>query len=216
MRIRAVAVVLSAFVLLTACGGGAAPQSAPAGEPVGPAAPASGSADSGSGGSESDGEGSVDLEGSPQIEKIKQHGKLMVGLPSDDPALAVHDESGKHSGFDVEMARVLAEGMGLSPSQVSFRWLPPSLRLNAISSGSVDVQLGGFEPAEPKVEKVGPYVITGPPGDETERFIGFKPGDEAMGEQLRGVLDTSFADGSWQRAYDATLAKEGVPARSPR
>lgn len=213
MRIRAVAVVLSAFVLLTSCGGAEAPQPAPAGGPVVP--PASAPGGSGSDGPDS-GEGSVELEGSPQIEKIKQHGKLMVGLPSDEPALAAHDDAGGHSGFDVAMARVLAEGMGMQPSQVSFRWLPPTLRLNAISSGSVDVQLGGFDPAAPKVDEVGPYVITGPPGREQEHFIGFKPGDEAMGEQLRGVLDQALADGSWQRAYDATLAEKEVTARPPR
>lgn len=212
MRTRVLAVMLSTIALLSACGGNSGPAAQAPVEPAGPVeptgeSPAAPPASSG---------GSVELEGSPAVEKIKQRGKLMVGLPADDSTLATRDETGNHGGFDVEMARVLAAGLGLNPqTQVTFRVLPPTLRADAMASGNVDVQLGGFDPAAARAATVGPYVIIGPPGHEVEQFVGLKPGDDAMRTQLQQVLDKAVADGSWQRAYDATLGRSGVAAHPP-
>jgi polar amino acid transport system substrate-binding protein len=197
MRMRVLAVTLSAGVGLSACGGQSrlAAQAPP---PPSPVASRSG--------------GSVELDGSPAIEKIKARGKLMVGLRSEAPMFAVRDGSGRHSGFDVEIARILASGLGLDPeTQVTFRWLPATLRMDALTAGNVDVQIGGVDPADPKMTTVGPYAVTD--GTETKEFIGLKPGDDGMREQLQHILDAAVADGRWQRAYDSTLRAAGISAR---
>jgi ABC-type amino acid transport substrate-binding protein len=200
------AAVLASSPVLAACGRSepAAPPPAPAPPPAAQPAPAVPPPPDSS---------SVELDQSPGINKIKSRGQLMVGLPSDDPELATHDEQGGHSGFDVEIGRALATELGLNPQQVVFRWLPPSVRQQAMSSGSVDVQLGGFDPAGSGAATVGPYVLLGQPGKQHPEFIGFKPGDEKMREQLQQALDRTVADGSWQRACDGTLGKAGIPAR---
>lgn len=205
MRIRSFAALLGVAALLSGCGGQSGPAAQPPPPPVAaqPAPPASDS-------------GLVELDESPGIAKIKRNGKIMVGVPSDDPQLATHDEQGGPAGFDVEFGRALAGELGLNPqTQVVFRLLPPSLREDAMTSGSVDVQLGGFDPAGASVQYavVGPYVVHGQPGHEKPESVGFKPGDDKMREQLQQALDKSVADGSWQRAYDATLGRSGVPAR---
>ena len=213
MRTRSLVVLITSAALLAsspvlaACGGQsdpAAPPQAPAQAPAAQPAPAVPPAPDSS---------SVELDESPGIAKIKSRGRLMVGLPSDDPQLAAHDEQGGHSGFDVEVGRALASQLGLNPQQVVFRWLPPSTRQQAMSSGSVDVQLGGFDPASSGVAAVGPYVVLGQPGKQHPEFLGFKQGDDKMREQLQQALDRMVADGSWQRACDDTLGKAGIPAR---
>lgn len=205
MRMRSLAVLLTSAALLAACGGNPepaaqppAPPPAPAAQPAVPPPPDP---------------GSVELDESPGIAKIKGRGRLMIGLPSDAPQLAAHDEQGGHHGFDVELGRALAAELGLNPQQVVFRWLPPSMRQQAMTSGSVDVQLGGFDPASSGVATVGPYVVLGPPGEQRSEHLGFKPGDDKMRQQLQQALDRTITDGSWQRAYDTTLARAGVPAR---
>lgn len=208
MRTRSLVVAITSAALvasspvLAACGGGSEPAAtpAPARPPAAQPAPAVPPPPDSS---------SVELDQSPGIAKIKSRGRLMVGLPSDEPELATHDEQGGHSGFDVEFGRALATELGLSPQQVVFRWLPPSVRQQAMSSGSVDVQLGGFDPAGSGAATVGPYVVLG----QHPEFIGFKQGDQKMREQLQQALDRTVADGSWQRACDSTLGKAGIPAR---
>lgn len=207
LRIRSLAALLSAAAVLSACGADpepaarpvAPPAPAPAAQPVVPPAPDS---------------SSVELDESPGIAKIKRNGRLMIGLPADAPQLATHDERGGHAGFDVELGRAVAGQLGLNPqTQVAFRWMPPTLREEAMTSGSVDLQMGGFDPATAGAATAGPYAVVGPPGHEQEQFLGFKPGDDKMREQVQQALDRAVADGSWQRAYDATLGRSGVPAR---
>jgi polar amino acid transport system substrate-binding protein len=212
MRTRVLAVALLGLSMITAlssCGQSEPPAPTPTAPPV--TAPPPGTSLEPPG-------GSVELDGSPTIEKIKKRGELMVGLRSDAPMFAMRDEKGDYRGFDVEIARIVARGLGLDPRvQVTFRWLPPPLRVDAITAGNIDMQLGGFNPASPNMTKVGPYAVTRAPGTESEHFIGLKPGDDAMRAELQRILDASVADGSWQRAYDSTLGAAGVQARpAPR
>ncbi|CAM01059.1 amino acid ABC transporter substrate-binding protein (PAAT family) [Saccharopolyspora erythraea NRRL 2338] len=203
MRIRVLAAVLAACATLSACGGGAQPN-AVVPQPL-PPAPTSTAAPP---------DGSVDLDGSPTVEKIKQRGKLLVGLRSDAPDMVRRVSAGEYQGFDVEVAGILAAGMGLDPrTQISYRWLPSDLRANAMTAGSVDVQLGGFDRGAPQFAGAGPYAVVGGPGAEVEHYVGFNPGDDAMGEELDRILDAAVADGRWQRAYDTALAPSGVRAR---
>lgn len=205
MRMRVLATVLATSAVVSACGGQADPgaqsalppqaaQEKPTAVPPPPAP--------------------IELDSSPAIEEIRQRGKLIVGLRTDDPAFAERDGAGDYRGFDVEIARMLAGGIGMDPQTgVAFRWLPSTLRLGALSGGNVDVLVGGFDPAAPELVKVGPYAVTGAPGAEAEHFVGLRPGDDAMRDELRRVLDEAVASGAWQRAYDATLGTTGVQAR---
>lgn len=114
------------------------------------------------------------------------------------------------------MARIVAAGLGLDPrTQITFRRLPDTLRADAVRGGSVDIQFGGVEPSTAGLAVVGPYVVTGPSSDPTKLFLGVPPGDERLRQKLRDILRGAVVDGSWQRAYDSTLAAAGVEARPP-
>lgn len=149
----------------------------------------------------------MELATSPTLEEIRERGKLLVGLRSNDPAFAVRKGPGQYAGFDVEMARIIAEGIGLDPKTgIVFRWLPPSMLTDAMVEGNVDIQIGGFDPGTPKTANVGPYIVTG----DTEHFIGIRPDDDLMRQELQRILDEAEADGAWQRAYDRTLRPAGI------
>lgn len=149
----------------------------------------------------------MELEGSPALEEIRKRGKLMVGLRSANPAFAIRKGPGEYGGFDVEIAKVIARGIGMNPeTDIAYRWLPPSLLTDAMAAGNVDIQIGGFDPTTPKTAEVGPYIVTG----DVRHFIGIQPGDDAMRAELQRILDAGISNGAWQRAYDSTLGKAGI------
>ncbi|WP_092522437.1 transporter substrate-binding domain-containing protein [Actinopolyspora saharensis] len=210
MRGRAISVAAVGAVLgavLSGCGGGgAAQQSFP---------------DRGTGAASStverSGAGSADeLPESPAVAEIRRRGTLLVGVPTDAPDFVRRSE-GRYRGFDVRIARIIAEGLGLDPrEQLAFRRLPPGMRSGAVARGSVDVQLGGIERGTEGVRVVGPYVVTtGSAGERVERFVGVEPGDERFRARLRTVLGEAVSDGSWQRAAERTLLERRPSARAP-
>ncbi|WP_182544942.1 transporter substrate-binding domain-containing protein [Halosaccharopolyspora lacisalsi] len=197
--------VLSIGVLVSGCGapGASAPERSAAPEPTPGSTRALPPPDP------------VELKESPAISEIRERGKLLVGVRSDAPKFA-RREQGRYVGFDVEMARIVAAELGLNPrTQVTFRRLPPTLRANAIRGGSVDIQFGGVDAGTSGVARVGPYVVTGPPGEENKLHLGVTSGDERLRGKLRDILRTAVDDGSWQRARDSTLAASGIRARPP-
>lgn len=207
MRLRALAVAVSAVAVLSGCGqdvpveNALPPRNWPAPTMQVPPNPVGSSSVPSAG-------NSVELDISPTLAKIKQRRQLLVGVREDAPQFVTRDGAGEYRGFDVEIARDLAKRIGLDPtSQVQFRRLPSSLLRDAVTSGNVDFLLGGTAQS-PQVVEVGPYVVT-----DQERYVVIKSDDRVLAEELRQMLDAAVADGSWQRAYDATLATAGVSAR---
>ncbi|PKW15202.1 transporter substrate-binding domain-containing protein [Saccharopolyspora spinosa] len=202
MRIRALVALVSVAAVLSGCGQDAPPGSnalpppnLPAPTTPAPSSPAPSVGDS------------VELDTSPTIERIKQRRQLLVGVRVDAPQFVTRDPAGEYQGFDVEIARDLAKRIGLAPTQVQYRRLPSTLLLDAVASGNVDVLLGGTADS-PQLAAVGPYVVT-----DSKRYVLIKSDDKKLAEQLQQMLDAAVADGSWQRAYDATLRPAGINAR---
>ncbi|MGJ7904918.1 hypothetical protein ACOQFL_00380 [Actinopolyspora sp. H202] len=155
------------------------------------------------------------LPGSPALSEIRRRGELLVGVPA-DAADFLRRTDGEYRGFDARMAGLLAEGVGLeSRSDVAFRRLPDSLRTGALSRGSVDVLLGGFDRKATGVTVVAPYVVTGPEGRPVERLVGVAEGDARFRDRLRAVLHAAIDDGRWAEAADKTLRDRRPEARAP-
>ncbi|MBB5156258.1 transporter substrate-binding domain-containing protein [Saccharopolyspora phatthalungensis] len=203
MRIRVLAAVVSATAVLSACGQSAPiePNAVPPHNRPAPAAPVPPSPAPPAG-------DSVELDISPTLAKIKQRRLLLVGVRADAPQFVSRDPAGEYRGFDAEIARDLAKRIGLDPAtQVQFRRLPPTLLQDAVTAGNVDVLLGGTADV-PQLAAVGPYAVT-----DSKRYLVIKSDDRLLSDELRHMLDAAVADGSWQRAYDATLATAGISAR---
>ncbi|SFS67521.1 substrate-binding periplasmic protein [Saccharopolyspora flava] len=196
MRIRLLSVAALA-VVLAGCGHAepaAPPPAPPVQQPPAPAPdPAAGS--------------DVELGSSPTLTAIKQRKKLMVGVRADQPAFVTRDPAGGYRGFDADLARDLAQRMGLNPdTQVQFRRLPPTLLRDAVGAGNVDVLLGGTADV-PQLTQI-PYAVT-----DTERNLVIKSDDPKLADELRGMLQAAVADGTWQRLADANLTPQGISAR---
>jgi glutamate transport system substrate-binding protein len=156
MRIRTLAVgLLAGSLLLTACGKEGTPTS-PGGDASGSntaALPTYTVAQN------------VDLAGSPVFTKIKSAGSITIGVKDDQPGLGFKDPTtGKFGGFDIEIARMVAAGLGFGEDKIKYTTVDSAAREQAIANGQVDLYVGTYTITDKRkalVSFAGPYFQAG-------------------------------------------------------
>jgi glutamate transport system substrate-binding protein len=152
LRTLAVGLVVSALAL-TACGR--------EGSPTAPTAP---------GGQEAPALSypvaeNVQVAGSPTFEAMTQRDRVVIGVKEDQPGLGFKDATtGEYSGFDVEMARMVAAGLGFGPDQIDYKPIPSAAREDSISRGDVDYYVGTYTINDKRKQLIsfaGPYFQAG-------------------------------------------------------
>ncbi|MDQ2707511.1 MAG: glutamate ABC transporter substrate-binding protein [Actinomycetota bacterium] len=138
--------LLAAALSLTACGKEGAPGS------TGPVVSEPAAAD-------------VQVAGSPTFDKIKQRGRLVIGVKDDQPGLGFKDATtGQYSGFDVEIARLVGAKLGYGSDKIDYATIPSAAREDAISRGDVDYYVGTYTINDKRKQRVsfaGPYFVAG-------------------------------------------------------
>ncbi|GAA3458952.1 glutamate ABC transporter substrate-binding protein [Saccharothrix longispora] len=147
MRVRTLAVVLLAGGLaLTACGKEGGPGDS------GAAPTQQAAAD-------------VKVDGSATFEKMKNRGKVVIGVKEDQPGLGYKDPtSGKYTGFDVEIAKLVAAKLGFSDDKIEYKAIASAGREQALINGDVDYYVGTYTINAKRKEQVGfagPYFTAG-------------------------------------------------------
>ncbi|GGM61937.1 hypothetical protein GCM10012275_36020 [Longimycelium tulufanense] len=150
---------------------------------------------------------------SPTYERIAQRGKLVVGVRLDKTGFATYDpDSRQYRGFDVEIAGILARGLQLDPAkQIEVKQMPATLGAGAVASHDLDLLIGAPPSPNGKIALAGPYLVTG----GQEHFVAVAATDKALRAKVDELLRDAVQDGTWQQAYEATLAKDGVTATPP-
>lgn len=107
----------------------------------------------------------VSLDASPTFQKAKKRGKLVIGAKADQPYLGFEDQSTKErSGFDVEIARMIAADLGFTKDQIEWKTVDSGIRETAISKGQVDYFVGTYTINDERKKLVGfagPYYKAG-------------------------------------------------------
>jgi glutamate transport system substrate-binding protein len=107
----------------------------------------------------------VDVPGSATFAKIKSKGGLVIGVKDDQPGLGLKDPTtGKYSGFDIEIAKMVAAGLGYDESKITYKTVDSSAREAAISNGDVDYYVGTYTITDKRKQQVsfaGPYFQAG-------------------------------------------------------
>lgn len=146
MKLRVLAAALLAGSLaLTACG----QEGSPGGAASGPAVTYTVATN-------------VDVAGSPTFQKMKERGRIIVGARDNQPGLGAKDAiTGQYSGFDIEMARMIAAGLGFSADKIDFKPVTSQQREDAIERGEVDYVVATYtinDERKKRVSFAGPYV----------------------------------------------------------
>ena len=98
---------------------------------------------------------------SPTIAGIRARGELVVGLSGDQPPLNSTEPSGEVVGLEPDIARLLADSLGVTLRMVS---KPFNALLPALQAGEVDAVISGVTMTPERnldVAFVGPYFVSG-------------------------------------------------------
>ncbi|MCK8675857.1 MULTISPECIES: glutamate ABC transporter substrate-binding protein [Streptomyces] len=102
---------------------------------------------------------------SPTFKSAKERGKLVIGSKADQPYLGFEDQSTKErSGFDVEIAKLIAAELGFTEAQIEWKTVDSATRETAISKGQVDYYVGTYtinDKRKAQVGFAGPYYKAG-------------------------------------------------------
>jgi glutamate transport system substrate-binding protein len=103
------------------------------------------------------------LTGTPK--ELADAGRVTVGVKADQPNLGYLDpETNQYSGFDVEIALMIAADLGIAADDVAFTQIPSKNRETALRNGEVDYYVGTYTINEERKEQVsfaGPYFVAG-------------------------------------------------------
>lgn len=91
-------------------------------------------------------------------------GKFKIGIKVDQPGLGLKNSDGSFSGFDVDMARYIAKGLGHDEDDIEFVEAVSANRETFLENGTVDMILATYsitDERKVKVDFAGPYYVAG-------------------------------------------------------
>jgi glutamate transport system substrate-binding protein len=97
-----------------------------------------------------------------QVLASAKNGKLVVGTKFTQPGLGMKNPDGTFSGFDVEVAKYVANKLGVDPANIQFVEANSAQREDLIAKGQVDYIAATYSITDARKEKVnfaGPYFI---------------------------------------------------------
>ncbi|MFJ7424037.1 glutamate ABC transporter substrate-binding protein [Streptomyces uncialis] len=101
---------------------------------------------------------------SPVLKKAQGKGKLVIGAKNDQPFLGFEATDGERSGFDIEIAKMVAADLGFAADKIEFKTVDSNVRETAISKGEVDLYVGTYTINPERKKQVGfagPYFLAG-------------------------------------------------------
>jgi glutamate transport system substrate-binding protein len=131
-----------AALALTACGGGESEEAAA--EPSVAEAP--------------------EFEAGTTMAELAEAGSITVGTKFDQPGFGLENLSGEVEGFDVEVAKIIAGGLGIAPEDINFVETPSAVREEVLEGGEVDMVAATYTINDERRERVsfaGPYYVAG-------------------------------------------------------
>ena len=102
-------------------------------------------------------------EGSPMAE-FADAGAITIGTKFDQPLFGLRGLSGQPEGFDVEIAKIVASGLGIEEDGITFVETPSAIREQALERGDADMVVATYTINDERKERVGfagPYYVAG-------------------------------------------------------
>lgn len=84
---------------------------------------------------------SVGIAHADQLDRIKQRGKLIVGIKNDYVPFGYLDAQGQNVGFEIDLARAVAKNLLGSESAIEFVPVSASNRIEFLNAGRIDLIL---------------------------------------------------------------------------
>jgi cystine transport system substrate-binding protein len=132
------------------------------------------------------------------LQRIGRTKTLRVGLEGTYPPFSFQDAGGKLTGFDVDFARLLAQGLG---AEADFQPAPFAGLLGGLESGRTDVVINQITMTSERLAKLGfskPYTVSGIQIIVMKDRAGIAAPADLTGKRVGVGLGTNYE--SWLRA----------------
>lgn len=106
----------------------------------------------------------VKFDAGSTMDRINKAKKLRLGTKFDQPGFGFKGLDGKVTGFDVEMAKIIAGELGLTADQIEFTETPSAVREQVIQDDKVDIVAATYTINNTRKERIGfagPYYVAG-------------------------------------------------------
>lgn len=138
--------------------------------------------------------GTVAYAADDELSQIQESGVLKVGVEGTYPPYTYHDKDGELTGFDVEVAKAIADKLGVEADFTESAW--DSL-LAGIDSGRLDTVINAVSITDERSEK---YDFAGPYFYITQQIVVSKDNDDIVdmdslnGKKMANTATTAYLD----------------------
>ncbi|GGK27480.1 glutamate-binding protein [Pilimelia terevasa] len=97
------------------------------------------------------------------VNKASKDKKLVIGVKADQPGLGLQTGA-TYEGFDIEIAKIIAKGLGVEPGGIEWKTTVSLNREPFIQQGQVDLVVATYTINDERKQKVnfaGPYYVAG-------------------------------------------------------
>jgi glutamate transport system substrate-binding protein len=104
------------------------------------------------------------FEAGTPMARIAAAGEMKIGTKYDQPGFGLKGLDNKVTGFDVEVAKIIAGAMGVPPEKIEFVESPSKVREEVIEKGTVDLVAATYTINDKRKERItfaGPYYVAG-------------------------------------------------------
>jgi glutamate transport system substrate-binding protein len=106
----------------------------------------------------------VQFEPGTTMAELSEAGSITIGTKFDQPLFGQRTLDGQLTGFDTEIGRIIAAGLGIAPENVNWTEAPSAQREDLIERGDVDMVIATYTINDARKERVsfaGPYYQAG-------------------------------------------------------
>ena len=142
-------------------------------------------------------------EGQDALAEIREKGKLVIGTEGNWSPWTYHDENDVLTGLDVEIGKLIAEGLGVT---AEFQEAPWDALLAGVDAGRFDIICNGVAYTEKRAESYNftiPYVYSNMVLVVAENNEDIKSVDDLKGKKTANSASSSYA--AMAEGYGATL-----------
>jgi len=104
------------------------------------------------------------FEAGTTMATLADKGSVTVGTKFDQPLFGLKGLDGNPEGFDVEIAKIIADGLGIEADQITWVETPSAVREEKIEQGAVDYVVATYTINDKRKERIsfaGPYYEAG-------------------------------------------------------
>lgn len=128
--------------------------------------------------------------------KLADAGTITVGTKFDQPLFGLVNLDGVPEGFDVEIAKIVAKGLGISPDKIVWKEAVSANREPFIENGEVDIVVATYTINDKRKEVIsfaGPYYMAGQSILTLSDNDTIKSEDDLVGEKVCSVTGSTPA-----------------------